>query len=600
MHDGPVSAIHAKVERLRRAYAERDQRMADVHDVRSGELDNIMPGAMPDAWPKPIVANLIDTTARDIAEVMAAMPSVNCSAGVAISDRSKKFSGKRTRIANWYLYNSKMAVKQIDFCDHYNTYGMAIYIVEPDFEKKTPRIRVENPMKCYPEIDVWGKVHSFTKVWREPATVLASKFPQFSRILLGEDKSSVGSDPLIEVVKYCDADRYLLYLPERDCLILEDMPNPFCCVPVSVAVRPGFDDEIRGTFDGAIWVQLAKARMALLGLEATEKTVRAPLALPRDVQKMTFGDDGIIRTDNPDKIRRVGMDFPQAALQEGQLLERELMLGVRSNQARQGEIDASIITGRGVQALQGGFNTLISTGQTVIGHALEKAIALCFKMDEKFWPDEKKEVRGVHQGTPFEESYTPSKDINGDHTVDVTYGFAAGLDPSRALVFLLQLRGDQLVPRDFVQRQLPMDVNVLELQAQIDLEQLTDAAKQGMFSYVASAPAMAQQGMDPVEPLMRLSEVIKARTKGTPMHEAILNAFKPKEQPQTPAAEDPLAALLGGGGPGGGGAAQQGMSPAQPGEGQGIPADMMTLLASLNPRGGANLNASVKQNLPIG
>lgn len=594
--DEGVSKIHAKVERLRRSYAERDQRMMDVHDVRSGELDNIMPGAMPDSWPKPIVANLIDTTARDIAEVMATMPSVNCSSGVAISDRAKKSSGKRTRIANWYLYNSEMAVKQIDFCDHYNTYGMAIYIIEPDFEKNTPRIRVENPMHTYPEIDVWGKVHSFTKVWREPATALAAKFPEYSRILLGEDKSNVGANPLVEVVKYCDKDQYLLYLPERGCLVLEHMQNPFECVPIAVAVRPGFDDEVRGTFDGAIWVQLAKARMALLGLEATEKTVRAPIALPRDVQKMTFGDDGIIRTDNPDKIRRIGMDFPQAALQEGQLLERELMLGVRSNQARQGEIDASIITGRGVQALQGGFNTLISTGQTVIGRALEKAIGLCFKMDEKFWPNMKKEIRGVHQGTPFEENYTPSKDINGDHTVDVTYGFAAGLDPSRALVFLLQLRGDQLVPRDFVQRQLPMDINVLELQAQIDLEQLVDAAKQGVFAYVQSAGVIAQQGGDPMEPLTRLAEIIKLRTRGTPMHEAILKAFEPKEQPQPQAApQDPLAALMGAGGGGGPGA--PGGAPV--GDGQGIPADMMTLLASLNPKGGANLNASIKQNMPI-
>lgn len=596
-----ISSIHAKVERLRRAYSERDLRMGDVHDVRSGELDNIMPGAMPDAWPKPIVANLIDTTARDIAEVMATMPSVNCSSGVQGSDRSKKFSGKRTRIANWYLYNSELAVKQVDFCDHYNTYGMAIYVVEPDFEKKTPRIRVENPMHTYPEIDVWGKLHSFTKVWREPATVLASKFPQFSRVILGEDKSGAGGgDSHVEVVKYCDKDRYLIYLPERGCLVLEDMENPFGCVPIAVAVRPGFDDEVRGTFDGAIWVQLAKARMALLGLEATEKTVRAPLAIPRDVQKMTFGDDGIIRTDNPDKIRRVGMDFPQAALQESQLLERELMLGVRSNQARQGEIDASVITGRGVQALQGGFNTLIATGQTVIGKAMEKAIGLCFKMDEKFWPDEKKDVRGVHQGTPFEETYTPTKDIAGDHTVDVTYGFAAGLDPSRALVFLLQLRGDQLVPRDFVQRQLPMDINVLEMQAQIDIEQLTDAAKQGVFAYVQSAGMIAQQGGDPMEPLTKLAEIIKLRVKGTPMYEAILKAFTPKEQPQQ-AAQDPLAALMGQQppeGPGGQPAEAIGGTPT--GDAQGIPADMMTLLAGLNPKGGANLGASVKQNLPFG
>jgi len=68
----------------------------------------------------------------------------------------------------------------------------------------------------------------------------------------------------------------------------------------------------------------------------------------------------------------------------------------------------------------GGFNTVVSTGQTVMGEALRVAIELCFEMDEKLWPDEKKTIRGTAQGTPFEETYIPGKDIKGDHTVDVT------------------------------------------------------------------------------------------------------------------------------------------------------------------------------------
>ena len=66
-----IDKVSQKVESLRRAAADRDQRQRDVHDVRSGDIDTVMPGAMPDAWPKPIVANMIDTSARDMAEVMA-------------------------------------------------------------------------------------------------------------------------------------------------------------------------------------------------------------------------------------------------------------------------------------------------------------------------------------------------------------------------------------------------------------------------------------------------------------------------------------------------------------------------------------------------
>lgn len=602
-----IEQIHKKVDRLRRAHWERDDRMMNVHDVRSGKLDNIMPGVMPDAWPKPIVANMIDVCARDMAETMANMPSINCTSGIMTSDRAKKFTGRRTKIVNWYVYHSQLEVHQINFCDHYNTFGMGIYVVEPDFVLQCPRIRVESPLHTYPEIDVWGKLNSFTKTWREGATRLAEKFPQHARIILGEDKASVGGDQMIEIVKYCDKDQYVMYLPEKGNQVLSQMENPFGEVPIAVAKRPGFDDEVRGAFDEAIWVQMAKARMALLGLEATEKTVRAPLALPRDVQQMTFGDDAIIRTDSPDKIRRVGMDFPQAAMQESQLLERELMLGTRTPESRTGNMDASIITGKGIQALQGGFNTVITTGQTVIGRALEQALNIALRMDEKFWPNVKKEIRGVLQGTPFEESYTPSKDIDGNHTVDVTYGVAAGLDPSRALVFLLQLRGDQLVPRDFVQRQLPMDIDVVQLQTQIDNEQVTDALKQGVFAYVQSVGILAQQGQDPVEILTRVARIITAREKGSPMHEAILKAFEPTKEEKAAAEAAAQAQQAGPGGMGGGAPGlpngleasglPQGVAEGQAGMNPGGRPDVMSLLAGLGGGGKANLGATVRRQV---
>ncbi len=598
-----VAEIDTKVQRLRRASFERDQRMMDVRDVRAEEMGNLMPGSMPDAWPKSIVANMIDVTARDMAEVMAAMPSLNCTSGIQTSDRAKKFTGKRTKIVNWYSFHSKLEVVQIDFCDHYNSYGMGIYIVEPDFENMTPRIRVESPLHTYPEIDVWGKIHSFTKTWRESASLLAAKFPEHARVLLGEDKDSVGGDSMIEVVKYCDKDQYIMYMPERDNRVLSNIPNPFGEVPIAVASRPGFDNEVRGAFDGAIWVQLAKARMALLGLEATEKSVKAPLAIPKDVQHMNFGSDALIRTESPEKVRYVGVDFPQYAYQQAQLSERELMLAARSPESRTGNIDASIITGKGVQALQGGFNTVISTGQTVIGKALEEALMIALKMDEMFWPNIKKEIRGVLQGTPFEETYTPAKDIAGNYTVDVTYGFASGLDPSRALVFMLQLRGDQLVSRDFVQRQLPMEIDVVQIQTQIDNEQVTDALKQGVFAYVQSVGILAQQGQDPVQILTRVARIIGAREKGAPMHEAILSAFEPSKEEKAALAAQQEAAQQGG--PAGGlpmgmepSGLPQGVAEGQAGMAPGGRPDVMSLLAGLAGGGAkANLGATVKRQI---
>lgn len=599
-----IDKVAQKVEALRRAAEERDQRQRNVHDVRSGDLETVIPGAMPDAWPKPIVANLIDTSARDIAEVMGAMPSINCASGVMTTDKAKKFSGKRTKVANYYVQNSQLVSgKQVTFCDYYNTFGMAVYVIEPDFEDMVPRIRVEGPMGIYPEMDLYGRVRSYTKVWREEAINLAAKFPHLIRMLQSNEiggQASGWEHREIEVIKYCDADQIIMYLPNHGNVIADSMANPLGKVYVSIAKRPGFDSEVRGAFDDAIWVQLAKARMALLGMEATEKAVRAPLVVPRDVQKMTFGDDAIIRTDNPQGVMYPQRDIPQYAFQEGAMLDQEARQAMRSPEVRSGNLDASIITGKGVQALMGGFNTVITTGQSVIAQALARALALCFEMDEKLWPNEKKTVSGVVQGTPFSETYVPRKDIGGNYTVDVTYGFAAGQDPARAIVALLQLRGDQLVSRDFVQRQLPMDLDVVQLQAQIDNEQFTDALKQGMMGYMQAVPQMALQGQDPVDALTKIAKLIEEREKGTAVHDAVLKVFTPKEQPAQ-AGVDPLAALMGGGGqPGGaGGAPAPGGSTAPAGAGQPQGMDIMSLLSGLTGKGEAQMSTSTRRQSGI-
>jgi hypothetical protein len=601
-----LESIFNRVEALRRAASDRDQRHRDVHDVRSGDIDTVIPGSMPEAWPKPIVANLIDTSARDLAEVMGTMPSVNCSTGILTTDKAKRFSSKKTKIANYYIQSSRLnAGKQVELADYYTTYGLAVYVVEPDFEDKRPHIRVENPMGIYPDTDMFGRLKSYTKVWREEAIHLVSKFPGLARML---QTNQVGQTDLgwaereIELVKYVDADRMVLYMPNHGNHIIDDMPNPMGKIFVSVGTRPGYDNEVRGAFDDAIWVQLAKARMALLGLEATEKTVRAPLAVPRDVQKMTFGDDAVIRTDNPDKIRRVGIDVPQAAFQEGQVLEQELRVGTRTPEARSGNVDASIITGKGVQALMGGFNTVVTTGQTVIGEALRCAIELAFEMDELLWPMEKKTIRGTSQGTPFEETYQAKRDINGDYTADVTYGFAAGQDPARAIVGLLQLRGDQLISRDFFQRQLPMGIDVVQMQTQIDNEQFTDALKQGMMGYMQAIPQMALQGQDPMDALQKVAQLIALREKGEPVHDAVLKVFTPKPAPAGAAPSNPLAAAMGGGGPGSAPPGPGGAPGAPPGAGgaqgpQGI--DMMTLLSGLTGGGEANMTARTQRQSPL-
>lgn len=602
-----IQDIARRVDALRRDAQERDARHQTITDARAQKLDNIAPGSLPDAWPRPITSNVIDTAARQLSENLAPLPSINCSSGVTTSERQKKFVGKKTKIAYSYVLDSNLKAKMPTGADWYLTYAAMPFVVEPDFEAGRPRIRIDNPMKHYAEYDLAGRVRSYSKVWREKASRLAAKFPEHRTAILGEDQPfgrQVTGDTELELVKFCDAQSYVLYMPERSNLVLLETPNRFGRVPVAIAQKPLWDDQQRGQFDDVVWPMLARNRMAMLGLQATQQTVRAPLAIPTDVQRIPMGDDAVIRTNSPEKIRRVGTDIPQAAWQQEAMLAQEVMRGTRTPASATGDVDASIITGRGVDALNGGYDIQIATGQMMIGHALEQALEIAFEMDEKFWPDQKKAISGIINGTPFEDTYTPAKDIKGNYRVSVSYGFASGLNPNQALVFLLQLRGDQLVSRDFVQRQLPQDIDVAQMQAQVDIEQVEDALKQGIFAMLSSAGIMAQQGMDPTMVLAQAASIIEMREKGMPMHEAILKAFQPEPAPPTSAAAPPGAP---GAEEGGAGVpfgmnpttgAPGGIAPGQAQMGPGGKPDIMSVLAGLTAGGRPSMSTSVRRQVP--
>ncbi len=96
-------------------------------------------------------------------------------------------------------------------------------------------------------------------------------------------------------------------------------------VPVAIAQRPSLDGESRGQFDDVLPVYAAKARLALLTMEAVQKSVEAPLALPTDVTSLSVGPDSVIRSNSPEKIRRVNLDVPQYAFAENNVLADETL-----------------------------------------------------------------------------------------------------------------------------------------------------------------------------------------------------------------------------------------------------------------------------------
>jgi hypothetical protein len=244
---------------------------------------------------------------------------------------------------------------------------------------------------------------------------------------------------------------------------------------------------------------------------------------------LQLGGDAVIRTNNPAGVRRVELNIPQGAFTESQLLNSELRVGARYPEGRTGNISASVVTGQGVQALMGAFDTQVKSAQAIFAAALRDVIQICFETDEVLFPQEKT-IRGVDSGSPYEITYKPSKDIKQDFSADVRYGMLAGLNPAQGLIFMLQALGGKLISRDMAMRELPFTVNVTQELEKIEIEDMRQALLGSLTAMTQAIPQMAASGGDPSELVNKIAAVIKARQKGTALEDAIEATFAPQQQ----------------------------------------------------------------------
>lgn len=598
-----IKEIALRVDRLKVKYSERDSSMGTVLEARKNNYAFIAPEMLPEGMGAPLVANQVDVFARDIAEKIAPLPTISCSSGSMVSDRAKTFSDKRTKIANHYVSHSRLKTQMYSGVDWYVTFSFVPFYIEPDFDAKLPRIRMLMPIGCYPEYDRWGNCVALAEVMKMTVHELCLEYPDLESQIKGNNIYGNHGDTKLDLVKWTDADQVVLYLPQRGYLVLNTAKNYLGKCPVVVARRPGFE---RGQFDDIVWVQIARAMMAAYTMEGAKKSVEAPLALPDDATELALGTDAVIRTRSPEKVRRIPLELPQGVFAESQQLSQEMQLGARASASGNG-VQANVITGRGIQELNSAYDSQITTAQEVLTEVFRQVFSLCFEMDEKLWPSASKAISGNMQGAPYDLTYVPSRDINGDYKVDVSYGFAAGLDPNRAVVMMLQLRGDKLISREQFQRQLPWDMNVSEENMKVDIEELRDAAKQGVFGMVQAIPAMAAQGGDPSQIVSKIAGIIKGRQKGKSIEDLISEAF-PAPPPPSPDDEAGEPSPDGAGAPGPNGELPPGMQPSgllqgvAPGQ-AGMPAggrpSVQQLMAGLSSSGAANMQASVAQRIPI-
>lgn len=594
-----IETIAARVKDLQAYYARRDVETSQLRALRSGNWEELMPGAFNEDYPAPMVANRVDVMARDVAASLSGMPSISCSAAGGSSDSKKRFAEKRTKIANWYVGVSNLAARMHDVGDSFNAYGMAVFFVEPDFEHKHPVIRPRQGGNAYAVWDAYGNTVVGAEEWESTALTLCQQFPHLKQ----KFDHYQGEKSRVKVVRYADRQHTVTYLPELGDEILVQYRSPipgecqYVMVPRPSGTGESFSSLPRGAYADLIYPQLARNEFHQLALETAYKAAQAPTIVPQDVSEVPYGPDAVIQTMNPQGVGRLPVNVPAAAFQAMQSLDEDMRIGGMSPEARTGNIDASVITGRGIEAASAGYSSQIAQAQTLIGFGLKLAIQRCFKMDEHLWPKTKRDVKGIYENVAFVDSYIPERDIKGDHSVDISFGFALGMAPNNALVFLLQATSGGLTSKEFAMRQLPMGVNPAEESKKIQLEQIQNSSIQAVAALATAVPQFVLNQQDPMPIIRALADIQKGLQKGKPIEELIVEVFAPPEpEPQQQVVDQTGAPVEGG--PGGGGLSSAAERGAMLAKGPGDRPDLMQMFAGMSSSGNAVLQGGVSRMDP--
>jgi hypothetical protein len=571
--------VTQRVQALAEHYVLRDKVANEVLHVRRGDWDKVDPEAFSEDYPRPIVANIIDVQARHATAALSPMPMIRCRIGVnGASQASKDRASKRTKIVNHYFEQSRVEFQMQKGADQFYTFGMIVAEIVPNFDEMRPEIRIREAQYTYPVWDAFMRTVEVAQRFERRVADLMAQYPEVAPRLL-QWKQETGKS-YIEVFRHDNGKVITTVLPQvGEGLVVHRMENPVGrCLTVCVP-KHTVDGYIRGAFDDLIWSQLARNEVQMLTLEAIRDAVEAPFILPTDVSNVAIGPKAVIRTNNPQGAGRLRMDIPAQAFGAVEMFEQEMHKGAISPPALGGSIDASVVTGKGIQELMGGYSQQIAMDQQTLIGFFRAVVEVCVKMDMALWPDVKKTCTGQASGTEYEFTYTPSKDLEGKTEVDVNYGTSTGMDPNRHVVYLLQLLAAGLMSKDTTLRNLPGAVDPAEELAKVQVEQSRDAilaAVQGIAQSIASlaangAPPEVVAGM-----VAQVAEFTDQLEKGGQIEEIAKKVFAPPEPtPEEAAAaqappspEEQLMAAMGGGDPaaamgGGGGVPAEAGGPEQ-------------------------------------
>jgi len=256
-------------------------------------------------------------------------------------------------------------------------------------------------------------------------------------------------------------------------------------MPVAFGQLNSYDGAFRGIYDQIVGSLMTKNRVIKQIMDYADQLIYAPWeeagimnpeAFASVGPQTVFHRDPNVQGGGARRIPPAG-DAPQL-LQYIDYLDREQRGGVASPSSRQGEISESQRSAAFVNSTQGALTSSVRNIQRIIANMREQLNVISFKQDEAELDFKKDLLYPIGN----KNSYTPTKDIDGNYRNKVIYGAGAGLDRSQADVRVAQHVSGGLVSKQTGRAQIEYVRSPDAEEAQIELEQSISILQQKLLA----------------------------------------------------------------------------------------------------------------------
>lgn len=471
-----------------------------------GDLYKDLRGSRKDMGPNiRLVHNLIQEVHVKYQTYLSPLPMIRVPADTD-SNRGRDQATTRERFLYGCWGENEMNVVLNRIAWYLPLFGDCFVGIHPDFERNMPRIVLQSPERAFPIMDSMGGLGAVIFCWEVPESVAKRDYPNWTppekrRKLFGR-----GSDEAtVEILEYSDKMEFHRWIDGREVNGVEHNFGFNLYEQVSFIHVPD-EPWNHGAVEQALNLNLAEDALRSLLFEAVLQNV-FPILHLEDPYKfpevMELGPGGVIATHSGGKAGYITPPVQGLPVQMGFLADNERAIKMQTSMPdiQFGQINASIVTGKAINELQGaGTGSTIEMVQGVgIGPALSKWNSKAIVMAQRMFREEQIYLEGFYQESNYDinpKSFAFRKkgsEIVGSPRNEVV--FSPYMNAHEKLVMALQAMGGGLITKHHAREQ----IGIPDSQAMADAimgERLEDAVMEGIYQAFVAAGAPPDQAAD--------------------------------------------------------------------------------------------------------